>query len=145
MKNLASNNRAKYDFQIIETIDAGLVLNGSEVKSVKAGHVSLNGSYILIHPKGAKLINTHISPYQYGTVDNYQPTRIRSLLLTKTQINSLLSKDKGLSIIPLGLFEVSRGLIKLRIGLARGRKKQDKRDYLKKREAQKEIRSSSTI
>jgi SsrA-binding protein len=143
MKVLAKNNRAKYDYDIKDTFDAGLVLEGREVKSVKDGNVSLNGSYVNIGPNGAFLISAHIGPYKYAPQDGYDPTHPRKLLLKQAEINSLLGKEKGLTIVPVEIYETGRGLIKIRVGLGRGRKKQDKREYLKKRQVQKEIKEHS--
>jgi SsrA-binding protein len=142
MKVLAKNSRAHYDYDIKDTLDAGLVLEGREVKSAKDGNVSLNGSYVIVGPKGATLVNCHIGPYKYAPSDNYDPTHARKLLLKQEEINSLLGKEKGLTIIPLEIYQGHRGLVKLKIGLGRGRKKQDKRDYIKKRDTQKEIKQA---
>jgi SsrA-binding protein len=140
MKSLAKNSRVFYDYDIKDTLDAGLVLEGREVKSVKGGNVSLNGSYVSVGSKGATLINCHIGPYKYAPSDNYDPTHTRQLLLKQAEIDSLLGKEKGLTIVPLEIYATGRGLIKLKIGLGRGRKKQDKRDYIKKRDTEKEIK-----
>ena len=137
---LATNKRAHFDYNIKDTLNAGLVLSGSEVKAAKGGNVSLAGSYVKVDPKGAYLINCHIGPYKYAPNANYDPTQTRKILLTKTEINSLLGKEKGLTILPLEMYTGARGLIKLRIGLGRGRKKEDKREYIKKRDLDREIR-----
>ncbi len=140
MSTLAKNSKALYDYDIKETLDAGLVLEGREVKSAKTGNVSLAGSYVTVNPSGAFLINAHIGPYKYAPTEGYDPTHTRKLLLTKKEINSLLGKEKGLTIVPLEIYTGRRGLIKMRIGLGRGRKKRDKREYLKKRDTEREIR-----
>jgi SsrA-binding protein len=141
MANLASNKRAKFDYDIKQTFDAGLVLEGREVKSAKAGNVSLQGSYVTVSPAGASLLNAHIGPYKYAPATDYDPLRSRKVLLNKKEIDSLLGKEKGLVIVPIEMFSVGRkGLIKLKIGLGRARKKTDKREYIKKKEIQKEIR-----
>lgn len=142
MASLAKNSRAFYDYDIKETLDAGLVLTGPEVKAAKSGNVSLKGSYVSVNPAGANLINTHIGPYKYAPSDGYDPTHSRKLLLNKREINGLIGKEKGLTIIPLELYVGRGGKIKLKIGLGRGRKKHDKRDYIKKRDAEKEIHTS---
>ena len=139
---LATNNRARYDYDIKETFDAGLVLEGREVKSVKAGNVSLNGSYVTVNTNGAHLLNCHIGPYKYAPSEDYNPTKTRSVLLHKKEINSLLGKEKGLTIIPLEIYATKRGLVKLKLGIGRGRKKLDKREYIKKRDTEREIRRS---
>lgn len=142
MKVLADNRRANFDYDIKQTLTAGLVLSGAEVKSVKSGNVSLTGSYVSVGAKGASLINCHIGPYKYAANEKYDPTHSRSLLLNKQEINQLLGKEKGLTIIPLEIFLGNRGLLKIKIGLGKARKKTDKREYIKKREAQREIKES---
>jgi len=141
MPTLATNNRARYDYDIKETFDAGLVLEGREVKSVKAGNVSLNGSYVTVNPDGAHLVNCHIGPYKHAPTVDYDPTHTRTVLLHKKEIDSLLGKEKGLTIIPLEIYATKRGLIKLKLGLGRGRKKLDKREYIKKRDTNREMRT----
>lgn len=140
MKVYAYNRRAKYDYEVKETLVAGLVLSGAEAKSIKNGSVSLTGSYVKISPKEASLINCHIGPYKYASQKNYEPTQTRKLLLEKKEINRLLGKEKGLVIVPLDIFQGKRGLVKIKIGLGRARKKTDKREYIKKREVDREIR-----
>ena len=142
MKALASNNRARFDYDIKDTFTAGLVLSGAEVKSVKQGNVSLNGSYVSVSPTAASLVNCHIGPYKYAPNEKYNPTKTRQLLLNKHEINQLLGKEKGLTIIPLQIFQGSRGLLKIQIGLGKARKKNDKRQVIKKRESTKEMRAA---
>lgn len=142
MKVLAKNSRAHFDYDIKETLTAGLVLSGPEVKSVKSGNVSLTGSYVTVSQSGSSLINCHIGPYKYAAQTGYNPTQTRKLLLNKHEINQLLGKEKGLVIIPLEIFAGNRGLLKIKIGLGKARKKTDKREYIKTREAKKEIRES---
>ena len=139
--NLAKNKRAFYDYDIKDTFDAGLILQGREVKSIKQGNVSLQGSYVTVNDDGVNLINCHIGPYKYAPSHNYDPTHTRKVLLTKKEIHELIGKEKGLTIVPLEIYATSRGWVKLKLALARGRKKFDKRDYIKKREQTKEIRS----
>lgn len=140
MKSLAFNNKAKFDYDIKETFDAGLVLEGREVKAAKSGNVSLAGSYVKVSPNGAVLINAHIGPYKYAPSEGYEPTQTRKILLKQSEINSLLGKEKGSVIVPLEMY-VGRGArIKLRIGVGRGRKKTDKREYIKKRDTAREVR-----
>ncbi len=144
MKSLAKNKRALFDYDIKDTFDAGLVLEGREVKSVKAGNVSMNGSYVTINPGSVTLVACHIGPYKYAPTEDYNPTHSRQLLLKKSEIDSLLGKEKGLTVIPLEIYEGRSGLIKLRIGVGRGRKKADKREYLKNRDSDKEIRQATS-
>ncbi len=141
MASLAKNSKAHYEYDIKDTFDAGLVLEGREVKSAKTGNVSLTGSYVTINSKGATLINAHIGPYKYAPNDDYDPTHPRKLLLKKKEIDSLLGKEKGLVIIPLELF-ATRSLLKLKIGVGRARKKVDKREYIKKKDIAREIRKA---
>lgn len=141
-KALADNRRARFDYDIKETYVAGLVLSGPEVKSVKQGNVSMNGAYVTVVTGEINLINCHIGPYKYASQPSYDPTHTRKLLLKKSEINQLLGKEKGLTIIPLEIFQGHRGLLKINIGLGKARKKTDKREYIKKRDAQKEIRQS---
>lgn len=140
MKILANNQRARFDYDIKDTYTAGMVLSGPEVKSVKGGNLSLTGSYVTVSPAGAQLINCHIGPYKYAPNEGYQPTQTRKLLLNKNEINQLLGKEKGLTIVPLEIFQGHRGLLKIKIGLGKARKKTDKREYIKKRDSQKEIK-----
>ncbi len=140
-KIFADNKRARFDYDIKSTLMAGLVLTGPEVKSVKMGNVSLTGAYVTVSASGAALINCHIGPYKYAKNEKYNPTQTRGLLLKKDEVNELVGKEKGLTIIPLEIFLGNRGLIKMKIGLGKARKKTDKREYIKKRDAQKEIKN----
>ena len=123
MKIFADNKRARFDYDVKENFNAGLVLTGAEVKSVKSGNVSLTGSYVTVSARGAQLINCHIGPYKYAPNEKYLPTQTRQLLLNKSEIHKLLGKEKGLVIIPLEIFLGNRGLVKIRIGLGKARKK----------------------
>lgn len=141
MKVLALNKRANYDYEILETFEAGLVLKGYEVKSVKLGHISLRGAYAIIKNNEAYLLNATISPYQpKNTPKDYNPTRTRKLLLHKKEINYLIGKSqqKGLTLTPIRLY-TKKDRIKLEFGIGRGKKKVDKRELIKKREVQREI------
>jgi SsrA-binding protein len=143
MPVLATNPRAKFDYEILETFEAGLVLFGHEVKSVKKGHISLKGSYVNIKREEAWLINAQISPYQAkNTPDNYDPTRTRKLLLKKAEIKSLIgkTKQKGLTLIPLRVYtKGKRKILKLEFALGKGKIKTDKREAIKKREDDRRI------
>lgn len=142
MTTFANNSRAKFDYDIKETFVAGLVLSGPEVKSVRQGNVSLTGSYVHVSMTGASLINCHIGPYKYAPSETYNPTQSRALLLNKHELVKLLGKEKGLVLFPLEIFSGPRSLIKIRIGMGRARKKTDKREYLKKKDLDKEMRRS---
>lgn len=143
MKSLAFNKRANFDYDIKETFDAGLVLEGREVKSVKGGNVSLAGSYIKVNANGATLINAHIGPYKYAPTEGYDPTHSRTILLKQKELNQLLGKEKGTTIVPLEIFIGSRSLVKLKIGVGYGRKKQDKREYIKTRDTKRETHAAT--
>jgi SsrA-binding protein len=143
MKSLAFNKRAKFDYDIKDTFDAGLVLEGREVKAVKEGNTSLAGSYVKVAADGVTLIGAHIGPYKYAVQDGYDPTHSRKLLLKKSEIDQLIGKEKGLTIVPLEIYIGKRGLVKVKLGVGRGRKKEDKREYLKKRDIDREVRSNT--
>lgn len=134
---LATNRKALRDFQILEKIEAGIVLTGTEVKSVKQGHVSIQEGYIHIDDHlEAYLIGATIQPYDHGNIFNHNQTRERKLLLHRKEIDRLYGKirEKGLTIVPLKLYLV-RGKVKIKIGLAKGKNVVDKRDTIKQREA----------
>ncbi len=136
MPTLATNKRATFDYEILQTYEAGLVLAGYEVKAVKLGHISLKGAYVVINGSEAFLLNAHISPYQPKNMPlDYEPTRSRKLLLHKSEIRGLIgeSKEKGLTLVPIKVYS-KHGLIKLEFGLGKGKKKIDKREDIKKRE-----------
>lgn len=136
MPTLAVNKKAKFDYEILETFEAGLVLRGCEVKSMRVGHISLRGSYVIIQDEEAYLLNAMISQYQAkNTPECYEPTRSRKLLLHKNQIKYLLgkSKMKGLTLVPIRVY-TKKSKIKLEFAIAKGKKKIDKRELIRKRE-----------
>lgn len=140
MKIVAQNRKAFHDYSIEETIEAGIVLTGTEVKSLREGKANLKDSYVLIKDEEVLLLNCHISPYTHGNIMNHDPVRTRKLLLHKKEIARIQAKalQKGYSLIPLKIyFKESRA--KVEIGLARGKKMYEKRDSIKKREADREI------
>jgi len=141
MKILAVNRRAKYDYNILETFEAGLALKGHEVKSIKIGHLSLKGAYISIKNNQAYLLNAYISPFQPKNMSkDYDPERARKLLLHKKEIQHLIGKsnERGLTLVPIKVY-TKRSRIKLEFGIGRGKKKIDKRQSIKKRESKREI------
>ena len=141
MPTLAVNPRAKYDYEILETYEAGIVLAGYEVKAVKTGHLSLKGTYVTIKNNEAFLINAHISPYQpKNTPADYEPNRLRKLLLNKQEIKTLIGriKQKGLTLAPLRVY-TKRGMVKLEFAVGKGKRKIDKREKIKKREAERKM------
>ncbi len=142
MSILATNKHANFDYDILETLQAGLVLTGAEVKSLRKGMVSLKEAVITIKNSELYLTNAHISPYPQASKFNPpDPTRARKLLLKKNEIARLigLKSTQGLTIIPLKVYTKNH-LIKLEIGVGRGRKKFDKRAVIKKREIDRELR-----
>ena len=140
-KLLAENRRARYDYEILDSYEAGLELRGHEVKAIKTGHISLRGSYVVIKDNEAYLINAFVPPYQpANTPDDYNPGRSRKLLLKKSEIQSLIgkSKQKGLTLIPLKIY-TKQGKIKLGFAIGKGKREIDKREKIKKREVEREI------
>lgn len=143
-KTIAENRRARFDYGITETYEAGIELKGHEVKSAKSGRLQIAGAHALIRGGEAWLMNTHIPPYQIGnTPTNYEEDRARRLLLSKGEIKELQGAlvDKSRHVVPLRAY-LKRGLIKIELGLGRSRKKSDKREALKKRVHQREIRQA---
>lgn len=138
---MAQNRRAKRDYWIEETYEAGLALLGTEVKALREGRVSLEDGYAEIRNGEAFLVNVHISPYAYGNQFNHDPLRPRKLLLRKREIKRLLGKvkERGFTLIPLSLYFV-RGKAKVELALARGKKLYDKREELKRRALEKELK-----
>lgn len=140
MKIVAQNRKAFHDYQIEETYEAGMMLTGTEVKSLRDGKANLKDSYVLIKDGAAYLLNCHISPYSHGNIMNHDPLRTRKLLLHKKEITKLQGKaaQKGYSLIPLKIyFKGPRA--KLEFGLGRGKRQYEKRETIKKREADREI------
>ncbi len=135
------NKRATFDFEILEKFVAGIVLGGTEIKSIRESRASLVDSYCYFIKNEMWLKGMNIAEYFYGTFSNHQPTRERKLLLNKKELNKLLRKTKesGLTIIPLRLFLNDRGLAKIEIALAKGKKQHDKRETLKQKDASREI------
>ncbi len=140
IKVVSQNKKAYADYFIDETIEAGIVLTGTEVKSLRQGKANLKDSYVIIKDNEAWLLNCHISPYSHGNIYNHDPLRTRKLLLHRKEIERLRGKiqQQGYTLIPLKLY-FKGSYVKVEIGLARGRKKYEKRDIIKKKEAQREI------
>lgn len=140
MPTLAYNRRAAYDYEIMEKLEAGLVLLGTEVKSVKAGHLSLRGAFVTLHDSEAFLTNATIPPWQVKNApSNFDPTRPRKVLLKKSELKHLIGnhQTKGLTIIPLRVY--TKGpRIKLELALARGKKKYNRRREKKERDIQRD-------
>jgi SsrA-binding protein len=134
------NRRARYEYHILESLEAGLVLTGTEIKSVRSGGVSLSEAYARFRDGEAWLMGMHIPPYKQGSFSNAEPTRPRKLLLHKAEITRLQSRvaEKGLTIVPLRLY-FTRGIAKVQLGVARGKKLWDKRADAAKRDVEREI------
>jgi SsrA-binding protein len=139
-KQVAQNKKAYHDFFIEETYETGIVLQGTEIKSIRAGKVNLKDSYARIQNGEAWLYSMHVSPYEQGNRYNHDPLRPRKLLLHKREINKLLgeTKEVGYALVPLKLY-LKNGYCKVLLGLAKGKKNYDKREDLKKKEAKREI------
>ena len=135
------NKRATYDFEILDTYIAGIVLTGTEIKSLRLGKASLTDCYCYFNNGELFVRGMNISEYHWGTYNNHLPKRDRKLLLNRKELLKLQRslQDKGLSVVGLKLFINERGLAKLQIGLGKGRKSFDKREYIKERDARKEI------
>jgi SsrA-binding protein len=140
VKAYAENKRGRFNYEILETYEAGIELLGAEVKSIRVGHISLNEAFATFRGKELMLTNAHISPYKPAGENNSEPTRPRRLLLKRTEIDKLAGKvqGEGLTLIPLKIYD-KHGKIKVEIGLGKGKKKYDKREQIKKREQQREI------
>jgi len=138
-ETIAVNRRARHDYDILETFDAGLVLTGTEIKSVRARRVALREAYAAIEGAEAWLYNRHSSPYEAGSRYNPDPKRRRKLLLHRREIDKLLGRtvEKGLTLVPLRIY-LQRGYAKVAIGLARGKREYDKRRAIAEREVRRE-------
>ena len=134
------NAEALHEYTVIERIEAGIKLIGSEVKSVKGGHVSLKGAFVRLMGTEAYLVNAHIYPYTFARIENYDPQRTRKLLLSKKELISLKGKIDGqnLALVPLSLY-TTHNLIKVEVGLARGKKQYEKREVIRKRDQKREL------
>lgn len=142
METYAENRKAHYDYEIIEKLEAGLVLNGQEVKSIRAGRMNLAASYVVFTGEEPFLIGSKVPAWQIKNAPaDYNPERSRKLLLNKKEIQYLLgrSKEKGFSMVPLKVYGKS-GRIKLEFGLAKGKKKFDKKEKIKKRDIDRDTR-----
>jgi SsrA-binding protein len=143
VKVIASNRRARRDYQVIDTYEAGLVLLGSEVKAMRAGKMQLKDSYANVEGGEAFLIGAHISPYEFSREGGHDPERARKLLLNRREIDKIagLLAEKGLTLIPLQVY-FKDGKAKVELGLARGKTSYDKRETIKKRDAAREMESA---
>lgn len=142
MKVVATNKKAYTDYEILETYEAGIVLKGTEVKSLREGNVHFKDSFCRFKDGELYLLNLHISPYRHGSIHNHDPERPRKLLLHKKELKRLIGKvqEERVTIVPLKIYFNDRGFAKVEIAVARGKKKYDKREAIKKREMEKKLR-----
>ena len=137
---IARNRRARHDYHILDTWEAGLVLTGTEVKSLREGKATLGDAYAVLHGTELFLINMHISPYEKGNIYNHDPTRSRKLLLHRKEIRRLIGavEQQGLTLVPLELY-FRKGRAKVLIAMARGKKLHDKRESARQKDAEREM------
>jgi SsrA-binding protein len=139
-KTLAENRKARHDYFIEETYEAGISLVGTEVKSIRQGKANLKDSYAMVEDGEVLLYNMHVSPYEKGNIFNKDPLRVRKLLLNKREISKITGyiAQKGYSLIPLSLY-LTRGLVKVDLAVAKGKKLYDKREDIAKKDAEREV------
>jgi SsrA-binding protein len=140
IESIAKNRRARHDYAILDTYEAGIVLTGSEVKSLRDGRANLSDAYGIVRNGEIYILNLHISPYERASYNNHEPTRTRKLLLHKREIGRLIGaiERQGLTLIPLELY-FKRGIAKVAMALGKGKKLHDKREDAKARDADREI------
>jgi SsrA-binding protein len=138
---VATNRKAFHDYAIEERLEAGIVLQGTEVKALREGRVNLRDSFASVDKGVIRLHNCHISPYSHGNIMNHNPLRARTLLLHKKEIRKLIgqTQQKGLTLVPLRIYFSPRGHAKVELALARGKKEYDRRETIKQREAGREM------
>lgn len=141
MKTIAQNKKAFHDYEVLDKFEAGMALAGSEVKSLRAGRISLKDSFVEIQNGEAFLLRCHISPYEQASIFNHEPERKRKLLLNRREIHRLDQKVKtrGFSIVPLQVYLTDKGLFKIEIALVRGKREYEKKQKLKERDIQREM------
>jgi SsrA-binding protein len=139
-KIVSTNRKARHDYEILDTYEAGLVLTGSEIKSIRAGHVNLREGFVQMRGNELWLLNTHIATYDQAGQFGHDPLRPRKLLLHRKEINRIAARvqERGLTIVPTMLY-LTRGLAKVEIALARGKRQYDKRESLRRRDSQRQI------
>ena len=142
MKTIAINRKAQYDYHLGERYEAGIVLQGTEVKSIRAGHLNLTDSYARLQDGEVFLIDAHISPYTHGNRENHEPKRPRKLLLHRREIKKIDAKIRpsGMTLVPTKAY-FSNGRVKVELALARGKREYDQREDIQKEEAERAIRS----
>ena len=139
-RTLVENRKARHDYDLTDTFEAGVALRGSEVKSLRGGRGNLREAYVQMRPDGAWLMQCHISPYEQANINNHEPTRARRLLLHRHELSKLkkATAERGMTIVPTRLY-LKGSLIKLEIAVGRGRKSYDKRHALKAKDAKREM------
>jgi SsrA-binding protein len=142
-KLVATNKKAYHEYFILEKMEAGIALMGTEVKAIREGRLNLKDSYAMIQGGETFLFNCHISPYSHGNRENHNPTRSRKLLLHQREIRKLIGKtqEKGLTLVPLRVY-LKRGRVKIELGVARGKKLIDKRETERRKEADREAQKA---
>lgn len=141
IKTVISNRKARFEFEILDRVEAGIVLLGTEVKSVRAGHVSLQEAYAEERGGELWLLGCTIQPYEHGNINNHEPTRPRKLLLKRKELDKLVARiaEKGLTLVPMSIY-FKGSTLKIEIGVARGKKLYDKRETTKARDADRRMR-----
>ncbi len=136
------NRKAKRDYQILKTLEVGIVLTGNEIKSIRAGKVNFKDSYASIRNSEVWLYNMHVSLYNKGSYQHYSPTRTRKLLLNKHEISRLEKsvQERGFTLIPIRLYINKKGLAKIELGLAKGKKMYEKREKIREKDVQREMK-----
>jgi len=140
-KLVATHRKARFEYEILETVEAGIALLGPEVKSLRAGNASLADAYAVVRRNELWLVNAHVSPYAQASRENPDPRRERKLLLHRAEIDRLASRvaERGLTLVPLSLY-FREGRVKVELGLARGRRRHDKREVIREREEERMLR-----
>jgi SsrA-binding protein len=143
MKLISTNKKAYFNYEILETYEAGISLRGSEVKSIRDGRISLKESYAEIKDGEVFLVNCHISPYEPANRFNHEPRRERKLLLHRREIKRLIGKilEKGLTLVPTKVFINDKGKVKIEVSLAKGKRAYQKREIIKERDREREMRA----
>ena len=143
IKLIADNRKARYNYEILDTLEVGLVLMGSEVKALREGKANMGDGFARFNATGGQLCSVHISPYSNGGYSNHEPLRPRNLLIHKLEIKRWLGKirERGLTVVPLKLYFNDKGFVKCELGLARGKKVHDKRETLKRKTAEREAQA----
>lgn len=143
IKIVSDNKKARFDFEVIESFEAGMVLQGSEVKSIRDGAVNLKDSYVVFRGDEAYLQNAHVSVYKASSYNNHEPERLRKLLLNRTELSKIASKmaERGFSCVPLKMY-FKKGRIKVEIALVRGKKLHDKRESIKRKDQDREAKNA---